>query len=218
MAMKNGEYIVWTQGDLEKLREMLDADASVVDIAAALGRTSGAVYMYMHRNGIVRSGRSRPRKVGVATASAPTMRNGKRPWTPADDVALKEMLDGGTSIDDIAEALGRTSAAVRGHCSLQGLSTKQTAQPRPEPKPRFDADDPYRGNDRREWTTEEIELLVDLRRQDIALPEIALKLARSQASTQTQISRMHLPTKMRGPRARTLNRLADENAKVNLKP
>jgi hypothetical protein len=220
MAMKNGEYRVWTQGDLDRLREMLDADAKVADIAKEMGRTSDPVYMYMHKNGIVRGGHSMPRKVGVATASAATLRNGKRPWTAADDIALKALLAEDMSIDDIAEALHRTPAAVRSHCSLQGLSTRPKAQPRPEPTPtpRFDADDPFRGSDRREWTNDEIELLVALRKTDLALPEIAFRLRRSQASTQTQISRMHLPTKMRGPRARTLNRLADENAKVNLKP
>jgi hypothetical protein len=55
---KNNNARAWTSGDDERLRQLVISNASVIDIAADLGRTVKAVRARAHRLGIA-LGRSR---------------------------------------------------------------------------------------------------------------------------------------------------------------
>lgn len=56
-------------------------------------------------------------------------------WTEQDDQVLKSGYEGGYTAKEIAEALGRTSGAVRGRASALGLSRKAPEKVESGPPP-----------------------------------------------------------------------------------
>jgi hypothetical protein len=57
----------------------------------------------------------------------------KRPWLRHEDCLIRERKESGSAIDEIAEALGRTPAAVKVNCLLLGISYRRPRVPRHKP-------------------------------------------------------------------------------------
>lgn len=85
----------WTQKDLEKLRELTEAEYSRAEVAEALGRTKASVHLQARHLGLNFSRRNTQR----------------RPWTQADDNMLQYHAASLTR-KQLAKKLSRTEASV----------------------------------------------------------------------------------------------------------
>ncbi len=59
---------------------------------------------------------------------AKTPKNQGKPWTPANDAQLRELVRGNTPTGLIAHKLGRSEASIYSHASQEGVSLKPTNQ------------------------------------------------------------------------------------------
>jgi DNA-directed RNA polymerase specialized sigma24 family protein len=84
---------VWEFEEIDLLRSYRKRGVSLRETARALGRSYSAVKSYASDHGI--------------------LADGPGAWSPADDACLVLLGRGGTSVDEIAELMGRTASAVR---------------------------------------------------------------------------------------------------------
>jgi hypothetical protein len=92
----------------EVLKALVGKDAPVEQIATALGRTPTNV-----RDRIRSEGWRMPsaRKRKTSPSQRPGVSGTKRPWLPHEDRLIRERMASGSTVDKIAETLGRTPAA-----------------------------------------------------------------------------------------------------------
>jgi hypothetical protein len=211
-----------TATDREALKALLITRTALTDIATALGRPEGTVRERINAEGwklprrltgdpkVAMRGPTPPSPEPAEAVEERKPRETGKSWLPHEDEALRAGLAGTSTIDELAETLGRTRAAVKVRCGYLGISYRRPAAPKEK------LVDLYRGNDRRRWTKDEVYRLGELWAQPLTPQQIALELRRSFSSVQAHATRLELPHKLTGSGAN--GRLADPDAVIKIKP
>jgi transposase-like protein len=185
--------LLWTEAEDARLLEMRGAKLPAPQIAAALGRPVGAVYV-------------RARKLSSRVMD-------RAVWTPKEDAHLVAMVREGRLVDaEIAEAMDRSYASVRWRIKaldLKGARPPKAVAPRAEPdRPKRARRAPASGMST--WKPEELERLAALAEGGaVSIAEAADDIGRPIAGVRAKARELDLS--FPDPQKR---RLEEENAKI----
>lgn len=104
LGIKLRPKLYWKDSEIALLRSMAEANKTVDEIADALNKSTGAVYGYARKYGII---------IKTVSEMNRAPENFGTRWTEADENALAELVSDNVSIEQIAKESGRTPASVR---------------------------------------------------------------------------------------------------------
>lgn len=171
------KYKIWSDEDVEKLKAMLEAGKSTVEIAVALNRPSKETVeqkIYQLR----KKGLLPPAEQIV---NKPKIIKTNEPWTDEEIEILKKLAETGCASEDIAQILGRPSANA-----VDIMICRLRAQGKIELMEDVRRDTPYA----RGWTTDEEEHVIQLRKEGYTIKAIAKEIGRSYTQVNAKIYRL----------------------------
>lgn len=161
--MRIGKYHPWMRDDqiVAQWRDAKDRTAQVKILAQLNDVPRSVIEEILIAHGCEITRKKQPARSVV-----------KKSWTEAEDARLKELHGEGCSYEEIADALGRTFAAMKFRISEQKRKEKEKEM------------------NGRGWTSDEVAFMLERRKQGVDVRHIAAEMGRTVPAINTKLKKL----------------------------